>query len=229
MGMFDFLGDFGQGATGQRQIPQLQQLSPQDLISGMGASVGPLADMNIEWNNRLGPAYANTANRVEDIYNPRQRELRGSTTKSILDELNLGGNLSREDSDRIKQSALQGNVASGFGMSAGGRGAVARDLGLQSLNLKNNRMDRARGFLAENPKGYQLYHPQTFADPSDIANNMIGNKNAENSYNTFSSLLDSQNKKNESGSLLDAVGSIFGGMGGMGGGGGGVVVELWTS
>lgn len=221
-GLFDFLGDVGGGALGQRSIPGRESISTGDLISGMGSAVDPLADINIRWNNRLGPAYARTANAVEDIYNPLQRTLRGSTTKSILDELGLGGNISKEDSDRVIREALQGNVASGFGASPGGRGLVARDLGLRELDVKNNRMDRAANFLAQNPKGYQLYQPQTITDPNDVADLMLGNSNAANSYNTFASLLKSQNNKNASGSILNMAGSIFGGMGGMGGGGGGI-------
>ena len=210
-GMFDFLGDFGSGATGQRAIPTRSQISPGDLYQGMAGSVGPLSSINRDWNNNR----ARNANEVEDIYNPLQRNLRGTTTKSILDELNLGGNLSQEDQDFVTKKALQGNVASGFGISPGGRGMVARDLGLRSLDLRNNRMDRARGFLAENPKGYQMYNEVT--NPNDVADLMLGNSNATNDYNTFSSLLKSQNDKNESGSILNMAGSIFGAMGGMGG------------
>lgn len=215
MAGFDFLG----GMLGQRDIPEYRAVSPEQKVAAMRGSVGPLADVNIAWNNRLAPAYARNSNVVEDIYDPTQRPLREATSKSILDELNLGGSLSQDDQDMVIQKALQGNVASGFGVSPGGRGLVARDLGLRAQDLRDKRIGTAANYTLATPKGYQMYQPQTITDPTDVANWMSEDAANENSYNTFSSLLQSQNDKNAAGGILGMAGSIFGGIGGMTGGG----------
>jgi hypothetical protein len=65
------------------------------------------------------------------------------SSDSILASLKLGGNLDAETQNAVVRSALQGAGAAGIAGSVAGRGLVARDIGLTSLQLLNARQQAA--------------------------------------------------------------------------------------
>lgn len=89
------------------------------LLEGLG---GPIADASVSSN----PLLQGAADR-------------------ILGQLNLGGKLDAETQAAATRGALQGAGAAGISGSGAGRGLVARDLGLTSLALQNQRQQAALG------------------------------------------------------------------------------------
>lgn len=69
--------------------------------------------------------------------------LKESST-SILNQLKLGGKLDPETQNAVVRGALQAGGTAGITGSGAGRGLVARDLGLTSLNLLNQRQQAAQ-------------------------------------------------------------------------------------
>lgn len=63
--------------------------------------------------------------------------------KYTADQQALGGQLDPETQALVTRTALQGGGASGISGSGAQRGAVARDLGLTSMDLQNQRQGRA--------------------------------------------------------------------------------------
>lgn len=70
-------------------------------------------------------------------------ELFQSAADRILADLNLGGQLSADTQNAVVRGALQGAGGSGTLGSEAGRGLVARDLGLTSLQLQQARQNAA--------------------------------------------------------------------------------------
>ena len=70
-------------------------------------------------------------------------ELFQSAADKILADLNLGGSLSAETQNAVVRGALSGSGKSGILGSEAGRGLVARDLGLTSLQLQQARQNAA--------------------------------------------------------------------------------------
>lgn len=167
---------FGAIAGQQKETPY----NPVDYQGITGQSIGQAANANIAYNNQLGPAYAKLNRQIENIYDPQQGALREATTQSILSELGLGGQIPADVQQQVIQNALQGNAASGFGISSGGRGLVARDLGLTGMDILNQRIGRAASYTRSAPRPGELYNPQTAYTPSDYANLGINEANVNN-------------------------------------------------
>lgn len=82
-----------------------------------------------------------TAGGVQPTY--KGSELFQSAADRILADLNLGGQLSADTQSAVVRGALSGAGASGVLGSEAGRGLVARDLGLTSLQLQQARQQAA--------------------------------------------------------------------------------------
>lgn len=117
----------GQAAARDLATQQfLQQLSPQ-AASQRQAAVDQLLGF--------------TAGGAQPTY--KGSELFQSAADKILADLNLGGKLDAETQAAVTRGALQGAGASGILGSQAGRGLVARDLGLTSLQLQQARQQAA--------------------------------------------------------------------------------------
>jgi hypothetical protein len=66
-----------------------------------------------------------------------------SYKKFVANQAGMGGALDPETQAMVTRSALEGGAGAGIAGSSAGRGVVARDLGLSSMALQNDRMDRA--------------------------------------------------------------------------------------
>lgn len=140
MGFFDDI--FG-AVTGQQKSAPYNELSVQDAIS----QAAPMAaNANLAYNQIYQPGITKLGLDVSNTVNPYANELEKTTTKSILDQLNLGSALPKDVQDLVIQQALEASGATGFGTSNAGRALTARDLGLSSLDLLNQRINTAAGF-----------------------------------------------------------------------------------
>lgn len=219
-----FLTDLFKGIAGQQDTPEFNLQTPGELLSGVGRSAGQVADINRAY---ALPA-ANLQRDVENVYDPNQGRLREATTSSILKELGLGGEIPADVQQQVIQNALQGNAAAGFGASNAGRGVVGRDLGLTGLDLLNQRIGRAASYTRSAP----MITPSGGITSSDIANQILGNQNSQNSFNTFASNIKSQNRVNMIQKPLDMAAGVAGsffGLGGLMGGAGGFGSILKTA
>lgn len=214
-----FLDDIFGGLFGQQDTPQFNLMSPSDLIGQANALAPSLGAGTVAYNRALLPL-VDVQLEAEQRYDPRQAALRRATTESILNELNLGSALPKDVQDLVIQNALETSGASGFGVSPAGRGLVARDLGLTSLDLGRARRNEALGAVRSAPSLSQIFAPQGGLTPSDAADLILGNQQAQNEFNTFASTLQGQNRRNLFETPLRLAGTVFGaatGLGGLGG------------
>jgi len=109
--------DVGLGQLGQQSTAGFQARNA--LLGGM---TSPIADSSVSSN----PLLQASADR-------------------ILGQLNLGGKLDAETQSAAMRGALQGAGTAGIAGSGAGRGLAARDLGLTSLALQNQRQQAAMG------------------------------------------------------------------------------------
>lgn len=228
----DFFSDLFDSVTGQQATPQ-QTIIPTDqlLAQTYGTMAGTVAPGILSYNRALAPGLTDIQLGVEKQYDPNIAALRGATTKSILDELNLGGTLGEELQNQVITNALEGSAASGFGVGQGGRGLVARDLGLTSLDLAKSRRAEASGAVQRSPRLSELYTPQGFINAGDVAGSIQGVQAAQDEYanlkedirrQNFSSLISTGFKI-----IGGVVGGIYGGPAGakMGSDAGGAVIQ----
>lgn len=234
--MADFFTDLFDAVTGQQAVPQQTIIPTSDLLSQTyGTMAGTVAPGVLAYNRALAPGLTDIQLGVERQYDPNIATLRGATTKSILDELNLGGGLGQELQEQVVRNALEGATASGFGspvgLSAGGRGLVARDLGITSLDLARARRGEALQAVRSSPALSSLYQPGGEISPGEVAGSIQGVQAAQDE---FANLKEDIRRKNFS-SLISTgfkiiggvVGGIYGGPAGakMGSDAGGAVIQ----
>lgn len=117
----------GQAAAREAATQQfLQQMSPQAAAQRQAA---------------VDQLFGFTAGGAQPTY--KGSELFQSAADKILADLNLGGKLDAETQAAVTRGALQGAGGSGILGSQAGRGLVARDLGLTSLQLQQARQQAA--------------------------------------------------------------------------------------
>ncbi len=206
-------GDLFNAITGQKELAPYSELTLQD---AMGKAVPLAANSNIQYNDILQPALARQGLASSNQVNPYANQLEQATTKSILDQLNLGGELPDEIKQQVQRSALGSGISSGLGISPAGRGLVARDLGLTGLDLLNQRIGRAQQFSPiASQSAARFFMPQMPFNPSNVTNQLEQQNQAEQEraaeafYNDKSNFI---NMLNTGGRVLGGVaGGIFGG------------------
>lgn len=208
-----FFGDLFDAVTNQKRLAPYSELTLQD---AMGKAVPLAANSNIAYNDLMLPALARQGKASEDSVNPYAGQLEQATTKSILDQLNLGGELPDEIKQQVQRSALGSGISSGLGVSPAGRGLVARDLGLTGLDLLNQRINRAAAYTptAVNLANRYFMPSQPF-NPANVTgqleeqNQAEQERAAEEFYNKKSNFA---NMLNTGGRLIGTVaGGVFGG------------------
>lgn len=145
--MASFLDELGMTLFNQQELPEYQQVSSQDLLGraqGLLPQIGAFNQGVAQQQLAMVP-YENQirAARFGQAINPLQE----AYTSNILSNLNLGNQLPQDVQQQAIQGALQGAAASGFGLSPGGRALVARDLGLNSLQVGQQRRNEALNAL----------------------------------------------------------------------------------
>lgn len=225
--MADFFTDLFDSVTNQQATPQQTIIPTSDLLSqSYGTLNSQIAPGILGFNQALAPGLTDVQLGVERQYDPNIATLRGATTKSILDELNLGGTLGLELQDQVIRNALEGNAASGFGVGQGGRGLVARDLGLTSLDLARQRRGEALGAVRSSPSLNSLFNTGAFSGmgaelAAGVGADIRGVQAAQDEY---ANLVEDTRRKNFS-ALINTGGRIAGSViGGIYGGGAGAQI-----
>lgn len=209
--MANLFSDLLGGLFGQQSIPGAVIPSTQDVLGTALASAPQIAGATVAYNQALAPGLFQTQLDVERMFDPNQARLRQATTQSILDQLALGSAIPADVQDQVIRNALEGSAASGFGVTPGGRGLVARDLGLTSLDLLNQRIGTAMQATRSAPLPGQLFQPQGIGiTPGDVADLVLGNARAQNEYNTFRSQVEAQNRTNLWAQPLNLAASAYG-------------------
>lgn len=210
--MADFFTDLFDSVTGQQAVPQQTIIPTSELLNQTYATMAGSAPGLINYNRAIAPGLMDVQLGVEKQYDPNIASLRTATTKSILDELNLGGTLGPELQEQVVRNALEGASSSGFGspvgLSSGGRGLVARDLGLTSLDLAQSRRGEALGAVRSSPSLSSLFTPQGIMAPETVASSIQGVQAAQDEY---ANLKEDIRRKNFS-SLISTGFKIIGGV-----------------
>jgi hypothetical protein len=214
-----FFDDIFGGLFGQQKTPQYKPLSVDEILGQVSASLPTLANQNLDYNERLAAPLTRIQRQAEDVYDPNQGRLREATTTSILNELGLGGALPRDIQDQVIQNAFENAGGAGIGTSQAGRNLVARDLGLTSLDLRNQRLDRAAQITRSAPSLNQIFSPRETLSPSDVANLFVSGENAQNQAAQEQAAIESQNRRNLFTTPLNLLGTAAGIYGNVAGGG----------
>lgn len=202
------LGFLG-GLFGQQRVPRFQAPDISQVLAQTYAQIPGLAEATGRFNILLAPQLRE----AERIYRPGLFALEEETTQRILENLRLGAQIPEDVRQQVIQSALEGTAASGFGVTPGGRALVARDLGLTSLDILNQRIAQAAGRAPA-----RQFQPQGIGiTPGDIASQIIASQNVQNAYNTFASQIRSQNLQQLFATPLRLAGQAFGIYTGLGG------------
>lgn len=216
-----FLGDTFNAITGQQSVPQ-QTFIPinEQLNNAYSTATGQIPNF-AAYNNALQPVETGLQlNNQSQIFGPAANQLQKNTYQSILDQINLGSQLPADVQQQVIQNALQGSAASGFGVSPGGRGLVAKDLGLTSLDLLNQRQAAALGAVNQLPSSHYQYTPQGQAgiDVGGILNAQSAYQAQQDNYANLQENIRQKNFSNllnTGGKILGTVaGGIFGGAAG---------------
>lgn len=212
--MPNFFGNILKGFFGQSDIPDQARFSANSVLEDVSALSPKLAAETVAFNRATALPMERLAREVEDIYDPNQGQLREQTTKSILDELGLGGQLPQDVQEIVLRNAFSKGGMSGIGGSQMGRNLAARDLGLTSLDLLNQRIGRAASYTRSAPRPFQ---ERSFLTPGNLAQTQISGTEAANQADAYSASLRSQNNQNVIKSLGNLAGYIVAGaMGGPG-------------
>lgn len=177
--MADFFSDLFDSVTNQQVAPQQTIIPTNELLSqSYGALSGQVAPGLVSWNQALAPGLTDVQLGVTNQLDPSiLSNLRGAN-KSILDQLNLGASLGQELQEDVVRNALEGSAASGFGVGVGGRGLVARDLGITGLDLLRRRQqDALQAGTTGTQLGQSFYNPLQYSAlgqdaAAGIANNI---------------------------------------------------------
>lgn len=111
---------------------------------------------------------------LERSLQPDVAATRTNLSKSVSDQLKLGGRLPPDIANAVAQAArVAGGASGGFG---GTPGATAATIGTTALGLINQRQGNANALLAANPL------PVAGLDPGAVASLEIANNNAQNQF-----------------------------------------------
>lgn len=238
-----FFDDLFSAVTGQQTAPQATIIPTADLLAqSYGALNSQVAPGLINFNAQLAGVPGATSLTdiglgVADKLSPSiLGNLRGAQT-SILDQLNLGTQMSPELQAEITRNLLSTNTASGFGASAGGVGNVLYQTALDKEALGRQRRLDALGAGGQGlAQSQTLYNPDLYSQigtsqanaiAGDIqqvqaARDELANVTENIRQQNFASLL------NTGGKIAGTVaGGIFGGPGGaaIGGNIGGSLIQ----
>lgn len=185
------------GFFGQQDVPEQNYLSSSDIAGSVAAAAPGIGAANLAYNQAMAPGMARLNRQVEDIYDPNQGNLREATTKSILEQLGLGGELPPDVQAAVLRAGFEKGQAGGIAGTRGGRNLVGRDLGLTSLDLLNKRIGTAAQYTRSAPTGSQLYQTQDIGfKPSDVASIDIANNNARNQAALYKAQVEARNARN---------------------------------
>ena len=110
---------------------------------------------------------------LEQKYMPQVSAARFGLQTQIAQDLSRGGNLPLDVANQVTKAGMSQAGAGGFGAGP----LTAAQLGLSSLQLRNQAQERANAYLASNPL------PVSGLDPGALASAAIGQNQAQNQFN----------------------------------------------
>lgn len=206
--MADFLSDLFQGVTGQKATPQQNIINTQDAMNQGYSTLNSLTPQMIDYNKKLNNAFTDQQLSTENkIYGPAANNLRQGTYKSILDQLNMGENLSPELQNDITRKLYESGAATGFGSSAAGRGNVILQTGLEGERRGQQRRAAALGATSALPASHFSPNEDTgFNEASGLAGDI---RNVQAQKDDYENLKEDIRRKNFA-SLINTGGRIAG-------------------
>lgn len=220
---FSTLAGGVKGWFGQQEVPGLQNKSPSELIGGI--PVGQLARKQNKFNWMTGPENAKIASSIEDMFDPRVAALRHLSTDTALKDLQDPYAIPADVQNEVIRKSLERTGP--MGAMDAGRKLVAADLGLTSLDLFNNRLNRAMQIVRSSPSWNQLFQPDRSLSPATGLQLELNQQDEQNAQNVYLSELESANNQNLIRGTVNNDAALFGavmggmmGTSGIGGGGG---------
>lgn len=200
---------------GQQDRPDLSVPSTQQVLGQIYRSMPRLAEETVNYNDILAPGIAGAQRAGEDVYDPYRGKIRDLAGKMIYEELGLGGQLPPDVAAAIRQQGFEQGGITGTGVSNASQANVARNLGLTSLDLLNNRIGRGATYGSNTAN---LWQPQSLGiTPGDVGSLYMGLNNQQNAINKYYSDLDFQDSMNLLNRPLQ-LGQTLGSMAGQGAG-----------
>lgn len=207
---FEF-GDIFGALTGQSVAPQQTIIPTADLIAqsqGYASAQQPwlnsyntIAAQNLGGQQRtyLGSRYGDQFNTLQD-----------NTTKSFLDNLNLGTSLSPELTADITRKLSETGSLSGFGYSPAGIGNIALQTGLEADALGRQRRLDAANYGQGLGQSVNTFRPSEGFSLGDFASNIQQTQAAQDQVSNLAE----QTRLQNFASLLNTGGRILGMAGG---------------
>lgn len=209
--MADFFGDLFNSFTGQAPQTTYNPLSPQQGLSQAYGLAQGLVPQYAALNQALQPVMTGLQLSNENqIYGPQANTLRQNTYQSILDQLNMGENLSPALQADITRKLFESGAASGFGASAAGRGNVILQTGLEGEARGRQRREDALRATHILPASRYSYQPTEMPDVGGIYQGLQQQNMIQNNLDNQNELVRQQNFTN----LLNTGGRLLGGIAG---------------
>lgn len=206
-----------EGWFGQQEVPDLQNKSPSELIAGI--PVGQLAKKQNKFNWMTGPENAKIASSIEDMFDPRVAALRHLATDTAYKDLQDPYAIPADVQNEVIRKTLERTGP--MGAMQAGRNLVAADLGLTSLDLFNNRLNRAMQIVRSSPSWSNLFQPDRSLSPATGLQLELNQQDEQNQQNVFLAELESANNQSLiRGTLTNDIalaGTAYGAMTGMSG------------
>lgn len=194
--MADFFSDLFNTVTGQEGVPQQTIIPTSDLLSQSYGLATAQAPNVIAYNQALAPGLMGVQLGVESQYDPNAAALRAATSRSILDQLNMGENLSPELQADITRRLLETGSATGFGISSAGMGNTIYETALQREARGIARRNEASGAVSRQRALNTLYNPNTGFAPQEIAGDIQRVQAAQDDYENLREDIRLSNFKN---------------------------------
>lgn len=151
MALFDFLGDLFGGDTAPQPVTSTQSM--QSVLPSLIGMIPGIAGANLSAAQTTVPGAVNLWNQTQNQLNPQYGDIKDKVATRILSDLGLGYNLPQDVMEQIMRQSLGGAMRSGFagpaGISEGGRGLTARDLGLSSIDWQQGNVNRAQQWMGQ--------------------------------------------------------------------------------
>lgn len=138
-----FFDDLINAVTGQQSAPQQTIIPTADLLNQSYATFAGAVPGYLAGQQPLATGLTDIQLGVANQLDPSILANYRGANQSILDQLNLGTNMSPELQAEITRGLLSTNAASGFGASAGGVGNILYQTAIDKQNLLRQRQQDA--------------------------------------------------------------------------------------
>lgn len=199
--------------------PYTSSPSLGDMLKKLLNKAPDMAAVNNAYNAALMPGQMKTQLGAEALFDPGIAALREATTKSIADQLALGGGIPDDVMRNLLQAGFEKNSMTGLGSSGAGRGIVAGDIGTTTLDLIMKRIAQAGDWTRTSPLPGQLYSPINDITPGFGASYDAARQNANNAYQQYLTQTRNQNTANMIDRPMGIVSTLAGAFGSLYGGG----------